>query len=75
VDSEIEARIKSECDLRAVVVCPANIPRQRGYAFTCVAMTRSTVRDKQRLARATLTVFQSGDHGDITLRTPRLRGP
>jgi hypothetical protein len=75
VDSVIEARINSECDLRAVVVCPADIPRQRGYDFTCVAMTRTTVRGKQQLARATLTVFQTGDHGDITLRTPRVRGP
>jgi hypothetical protein len=75
VSSMIEARIRAECHLRAIVFCPPSIPRERGYDFTCIATTRITMRGKQRLARASLTVFQTSDHGNITLHTLRVRGP
>jgi hypothetical protein len=75
VSSVIEARIKTECHLTAAVVCPTNIPRTRGYDFTCIATTRTRARGEQRLARSTLTVFQTGADGNITLHAPKVRGP
>jgi hypothetical protein len=75
VASAIEARIKSECHLAATIFCPAEIPRERGYDFTCVVTIRTEIRGQMRLTRSSLTVFQTSDRGNITLRAPKVRGP
>jgi hypothetical protein len=65
----IEQSILSERHIHASVVCPANIPQEKGFTFTCVATTYTS--KGHHPVHTTFTVSQTDSAGHVYYQSPK----
>jgi hypothetical protein len=58
VAQAIQDSIKAERKLKAKVVCPSQVPQQKGFKFACLAVLKH--------GSTTFTVDQTDDQGHVT---------
>ncbi|MFL5824251.1 MAG: hypothetical protein ACJ764_12520 [Solirubrobacteraceae bacterium] len=65
----IQQSILSERHVHAKVVCPPNVPQEKGLSFTCVATTYTT--KGHHPIHTLFTVFQKDSNGNVYYQSPK----
>jgi hypothetical protein len=65
----IENSILSERHIHAKVVCPPNVPQEKGLTFTCVATTSAS--KGHHPIRTMFTVSQTDSNGHVYYASPK----